>query len=491
MCRKGLSLLMFLVLVGTYCFGVTHMEYSTYLGGSTTDAGSLVAVDSVGDIYITGYTNSMDLPVSVGAYSSSTTGGTDMFVAKLYSSGTALAFCTYIGGNGEDFPSGLAFDSFGNVYIAGRTSSTNFPTTVGAYTTALAGGTDGFITKINATGTGLLYSTYLGGNVFDQINGLAVDADGNAYVVGYTASSNFPVMSSSYKPVSGGGQDGFITKINTTGTALLYSTYMGGSGTDFITAVAINTSGNVFVTGYTDSSNFPTTLGAYSTVKVGNNDIFITKLNHEGTALVYSTLLGGTGNDKAVTIDVDDLENAYVAGYTASSDFPITAGAYATHLMGGLDFIVAKMNSTGSALEYSTYLGGKGNDVVCSIAVDSNRNAFITGYTYSSNFPMINSYQTLAGSADAFLTKISSSGNLIFSTLVGGSGADISSGLALDLEGNAYITGYTYSTNYPTTAGAYSLSNKGGANITADAFITKFGNSTIVPVELSEFMITE
>jgi hypothetical protein len=241
-----------------------------------------------------------------------------------------LAYSTYLGGNGLDVGFGIAVDSAGNAYVMGATNSTNFPTTPGAFQTAFGGAADAFVTKLNATGTALVYSTYLGGSNIDAGLGIAVDSAGNAYVTGFTGSFNFPTTPGAFQTASGGGCDAFVTKLNATGTALAYSTYLGGGGSDEGCGIAVDSAGNAYVTGFTYSTNFPTTPGAFQTASGGAADAFVTKVNATGTALVYSTFLGGSSLDQGSGIAVDSAGNAYVTGSTGSSNFPTTPGAFQT-----------------------------------------------------------------------------------------------------------------------------------------------------------------
>ncbi|MCG6550885.1 MAG: SBBP repeat-containing protein, partial [Candidatus Magnetominusculus sp. LBB02] len=279
----------------------TALEYSTYLGGAGAsngigmggDSATAIAVDSSGSAYVAGYTASTDFPVTSGAYQPSRKGSYDAFVTKLNSTGTALVYSTYVGGSGADYCYSIAIDSSGSAYVTGFTASTDFPVTSGAYQTALKGSDSVFITKLNATGTALVYSTYLGGNLYNDAYGIAVDSAGNAYIAGMTDSSDFPVTSGAFQTSLKAGRsgNGFITKLNATGTALVYSTFLGGSTADNCRGIAVDSSGSAYVVGRTASTDFPVTSGAYQTAMKGSYDIFVSKLNTTGAALVYSTYL--------------------------------------------------------------------------------------------------------------------------------------------------------------------------------------------------------
>ena len=351
-------------------------------------------------------------------------GRSNAFVTKINASGTALVYSTYLGGNLEDGGFGIAVDASGNAYVTGVTGSTNFPT-VNALQATLAGDFDAFVTKINATGSALVYSTYLGGNLGDVGSGIAVDASGNAYVTGVTGSTNFPTANA-LQSTLGGSQNAFVTKINASGSALVYSTYLGGSGSngDVGFGIVVDASGNAYVTGGTSSRNFPTANALQSTLG-GSSNAFVTKINASGSALVYSTYLGGGGVDHGYGIAVDASGNAYVSGFTSSTNFP-TANALQSTLGGSQNAFVTKINASGSALVYSTYLGGSAFDFGTDIAVDASGSVYVTGYSLSTNFPTSNAPQpTLAGRSNAFVTKISASGTaLVYSTYLGGSGSN-------------------------------------------------------------------
>ena len=368
-------------------------------------------------------------------------------------------------------------DSSGNAHVTGITTSPNFPTTAGALQTTFGGGqNDAFVSKLNSSGSALIYSTYLGGSDIEAGRRVALDSSDSAYVTGFTRSSNFPITAGALQPQSGGDADIFISKLNSSGSALIYSTYLGGnSDIDDGLAIAVDSSGNAYVSGETASDNFPTTAGALQTTFGGLVDAFVSKLNSCGSALIYSTYLGGGGFDLGGGIAVDSSGNAYVTGSTQSSDFPTTAGALQTILAGGdFDAFVSKLNSTGSALVYSTYLGGSSSDGGDGIALDSSGNAYVTGSTQSSDFPTTAGalQTTLAGGDfDAFVSKLNSTGSaLVYSTYLGGSSSDGGDGIALDSSGNAYVTGSTQSSDFPTTAAALQAAFAGGDD---DAFVSK------------------
>jgi hypothetical protein len=440
------------------------LTYSTYFGGSGMDSATGIAIDGYGNTYIAGWTTSTDLSTlnPVRSYNS---GGVDAFVAKLGPGGNTLIYCTYLGGRGDDRAFAIAADSAGNAYVTGWTSSSAFPTAA-PLQSYLAGGRDAFVAKLNPAGNTLLYSTYLGGGANDSGNGIAVDASGNAYVAGYTYSLNFPTLSA-YQSSLRGMENAFVAKLNSSGK-LVYSTYLGGNGSDNATSIAIDGAGDAFITGGTTSTNFPTA-AALQAASGGNQDAFVTKLNPSGNGLVYSTYLGGSGGvvgspELGTGIAVDASGAAYVTGATGSTNFPVTAGVpQSAYLGGGSDAFVAKLNPAGSALVYSTYLGGSSVDYASAIAVDFTGSAYVAGYTASYDFLNLRAVQPgNVGPYDAFVTKINPTGSaVVWSTYLGGSNSDAANAIAVDALGSAYVAGFTQSTNFPLQT-PYTNFNGGG-----------------------------
>ena len=442
------------------------LSYSTYLGGGGLDSVRAIAVDSAGNAYVAGQTDSIDFPVA-GAVRPASGGGVDAFIAKLNSAGNALVYATYLGGSWDDRAFGIAVDGSGNAYVTGWTYSPNFPTTNGARQRTLGGGRDAFVAKLNAAGNTLLYSTYLGGSGHESGNAIAIDGSGQAVVAGETLSSDFPVANGLHSSTAG-RQDAFVSKLSADGSALLWSTYLGGYGDDRATSLAVDTLGDVYIAGATDSANFPT-FHAFQGVNRGGQDGFAAKVSADGRNLLYSTYLGGSGGTVAApelvaAIRVDDAGCAYVARSTASRDFPILGALQAAYGGGVSDAFVAKLNSTGDGLLFSTYLGGYGADFATGIAVDAAGMTYVVGYTSSANFPTANPLQpTLAGSYDAFLTKLNPQGTVLLeSTFLGGIGSDAAYAVALGSGSAVYTAGQTQSLNFPlkdplqaTNAGSY------------------------------------
>jgi len=392
--------------------------YSTYLGGSGADYVKGIAVDSDGNAYVAGYTQSDDFPTQ-NAYDSNLGGYSDVFVTKLSSSGNTPVYSTYLGGSDRDWGYAIAVDSEGNAYIAGYTESDDFPTKNPYKDTYGGGYYDAFATKLSNSGSTLSYSTYLGGGSSDVGEGIAVDDAGNAYVVGYTTSSNFPTQNPYQSDYHIGNDDAFVTKVDTMQSgndSLIYSTYLGGSSRDNAYDVTVDSSGNAYVTGLTFSSNFPIQ-NSYDSSLGGSKDAFVTKIDTTQSgndSLVYSTSLGGGSGDEGYDIAVDSSGNAYVTGKTRSPDFPTLNPYQGSHGGGNDDAFVTKLSSSGNTLVYSTYLGGDGYDDGCGIAVDSSGNAYVTGLTYSSNFPTLNPYQSSHGGGewDAFVASYLQDGSL-------------------------------------------------------------------------------
>jgi hypothetical protein len=383
-----------------------------------------------------------------------------------------LIYSTYLGGSGDDHPYAIAVDSGGNAYISGSTVSTNYPTS-SPYQASNAGGAhDVFVTKLNAAGSALTYSTYLGGTGDEVSWAIAVDSSGSAYISGYTGSTNYPTASP-FQASKAAANDAFITKFNPAGSALVYSTYLGGNGDEalFDVGIAVDSSGSAYVTGQTSSTTFPTSSPFQASNTGGGSDAFVFKLNPSGSALAYSTYLGGsTANESGNDIVVDASGNAYIAGITASTNFPTSSPFQASKGGGSYDGFITKLNAAGSALTYSTYLGGSGLDTATGIAIDLSGNAYISGITDSTNFPTSSPFQASNGGGvyDVTVTKLNSAGSaLTYSTYLGGSGTDMGLGIGWGLNGDAYITGQTSSTNFPTSS-PFQASNGGGAY---DAFI--------------------
>ncbi|MGQ3683529.1 MAG: SBBP repeat-containing protein [Candidatus Loosdrechtia sp.] len=386
-----------------------------------------------------------------------------------------LLASTYLGGSAADYISSIAIDTEGNIYAAGGTLSSDFPATAGAYDTHFNKRYDAFIVKTNSDLTELLGATYLGGSFDDYGYPVAIDTDGNIYVAGTTRSTDFPVTAGAYQTSINGYVDTFIAKLNSDLTKLLASTFLGGAYYDYGNALAIDADKNIYVGGYTDSSDFPTSPDAYDTAFKNSYAVFLSKLDNNLTGLQASTYLGGSSDDRAYSIALDRWGNVYITGKTSSSDFPTTARVYDNSYNGfGGDAFVSRLNGNLTRLLSSTYLGGSSGDEGTSLAIDIRGNVYVTGKTASFDFPTTpNAYSTSfrGGSSDAFVSLLEGSlANLISSTFLGGSSGENGSFIALDSEGSVYVTGNTSSSDFPTTPGAFDNSyNNGG-----DVFISRF-----------------
>ncbi len=511
----GLSLAVLLLLVpllATPPAGATAVyTFSTYLGGNNavgSDRASAVTADGAGNVYVVGATSgSPDFPTTPGVFQETTTGGSDeIWVAKFDPSGTLLV-ATLVGGSGNDGPLAVAVDAAGAVYVAGTTTSADFPVTPGAIQTVFGGGSDAFVVKLAPDFGSLAYATYLGGSgVSERVSGIAVDGTGHAYVTGQSPSSDFPTTPGAYDTVcgSGGGctsttEDVFVAKLDPTGTSLVYSTFLGGSKREFGSAIAIDAAGRAYVTGSTVSSDFPVTAGAFDTTYAGSHDGFVARLSAAGDALEHATYIGGSNSDVFVGIARDAAGDLYLGGYTNSSDFPVTAGAFDTVCgstsCGNLDAFALKLRLDGSGPIYSTYLGGDRRDFGFGLAVDDDGQLHMAGTTNSPDFPVESPIQGTITSgpacaldafgietgppcSDLWVAKLTADGSaLLFSDVVGGTDGEsrvawpsFHHTLALDGTGAVTVAGTSFSTDYPT-ASAYQAALVGGN----DAVVTRLG----------------
>ena len=392
--------------------------YATFIGGAGKEFEVIgIAVDGGGIAYITGITDSADFPTTPSAFQRRREGIIDVFVSALNADGSGLVYSTYLGGTGIDGSQTIAVDAASNVYVTGFTGSDDFPVTPGSWQTSRAGGSDAFVTKLNMAGSGLVFSTYLGGTGEEFATGLAIDAGGSVYVAGETSSADFPVTPGAFQTANAGAEDSFLTKLDPSGAVLAYSTYLGGSGADPGRDVAVDPFGNAHLAGITESGDFPTTAGAFQEVFGGARDVYVAKIDPTGSHLLYSTFLGGGGPEISRGIALDVGRHAFVTGSTNSPNFPVTAGAVQSSHAGGEDAFVAQLDTDGAALLFSTFLGGGGNDRAREIAVDLQGNVFVSGFTSSPDFPMESPIQGayaggpgncfFLGGCDAFIAKLS------------------------------------------------------------------------------------
>ncbi|HEX8503304.1 MAG TPA: carboxypeptidase regulatory-like domain-containing protein [Pyrinomonadaceae bacterium] len=478
------------------------VSYSTFLGGGGYDEGNAVAVDSEGNAYVTGYATSTDFPVTPGALQPTRRGANtnnlnyDVFVSKLNPAGTALVYSTYLGGSGSDHGVSVAVDAAGRAHVGGVTDSADFPTTAGAYRTTWNSSQDIFVSKLDAGGSSLLYSTYLGGSDYEQGGYLGLGGGGEIYVAGRTHSANFPATPGAFQTQGHnprwGASEGFVTKLSpAAGAGLIFSTFLGGSAEDMVEglAVARGLDDSVYVTGRTNSTDFPNLPG---TVQPGHSgegwtyDAFVTRLNSAGTQAVYSTYYGGTGDEYGSGVAVDATGAAYFVGLTSSQFLQTTPGAFQETYAGGpaggpaagnndYDGFVAKLRPDGGQLAYATYYGGHGGDKANAVAVDAEGNAYVTGETNSTDLPVgAGGVQTAFGGGqfDGFFFKLDAAGAALhYGTYLGGDDWEQARGVALGAGGDVYLTGNTYSYNFPTTPGAFRPNRSSGYG--GDAFVAK------------------
>jgi hypothetical protein len=531
---------------------VIALDYSTYFGGTNGGSAVAIAVDASGSAYIAGSTTSSDLPISANPIQKFQK-GRNAFVTKFSPDGKSIVYSTYLGGSGifaggggrkphriGEHASPIAVSSDGRACVTGSTFSTDFPVQ-NAFQTSNNGATNAaanaFLSVLSPDGSSLLYSTYLGGSGInngapaiagsgDGASGIALDGAGAMYVTGGAFSVDFPITSGALQitnHASGiGAGDAFVSKFSADGSALIYSTYLGGSGrpgsvrnlgSDSGTAIAVDSTGSAYITGVASSADFPVTAEAFQTTN--NNsassgyNAFVTRLSADGASLIYSSYLGGSGidakfGDRANAISIDVGGNAYVAGDANSTDFPTTPGAFQTvnHAAAnvGDNAFLSTVSPDGTALVYSTYLGGSGDasgnggDFAAAIAVDSTGSAYLTGTTLSKDFPLLSPLQAVnkvtESGGTAFVTQVAPSGKaLVFSTYLGGSGdgnggGDAGSGIAIDGSGSTYVAGDTWSSDFPTK-NAFQKTNQSAANLLDTAFVTKFAPPPVVAPTLS------
>jgi hypothetical protein len=472
--------------------------YSSYLGGTGTDSALGIAVDSTGNVYVTGQTSSTNFPVKNPFQATFSGGSTDAFVTKISPDGLSIVYSTYLGGGTPvtlstspadpvcGIPAGvttamnvgaaIAVDVTGAAYVAGTTNTSNFPTTTGSKQTTIGGAFDAFVTKLNADGSSLSYSTYTGGTQNDCGTAITVDSAGEAYVAGSTSSKNFVATKNAYQTtLNSSGGNAFFMELNTSGTApAVYATFLGGTGADAAQGIALSpsctaTNCDTYITGQTNSLDFPVSTSTYQKEPGGGTDAFITEINPAGsgtTSLVYSTYFGGAGNDLGYGIAVDAEGDAYIAGSTTSSNLPVTSGVYQSALTGTEDAFVAELDPSGTSLAYSTYLGGNTVTSAAAIAIDSTGDAFVTGNTQSTNFvpasvealALQSTCATTSGGLcdDAFVVTLGPGGTFLsFATYLGGGLHDAGNAITVDASENVYLAGATLSTDFPTTAGVF------------------------------------
>lgn len=485
------------LLASTWLAQAAVLEFSSYLGGPQFDAGFTVIVDSQGNAYIAGGTESTNGFPILNAYQPDSGGQEDVFVCKFDPTGHLL-FSTYLGGLGDDEPYKLALDEEGNLLIAGQTHSTDFPVSADAFQSDYGGGSafgtgDGFLAKLSSDGRKLLYATYFGGSGDEIVSGLAVDISGNLIITGRSDSEDLPISRALQPHFGGGDSDGFVAQFDHSLTNLLFSTYLGGDNSDSGSAVAVDPVGNIYVVGETLSTSFPVTSGAFQTnhvvvEAVGENyDAFVVKISRDGAQLLYGTYIGDATDDGAYAIAVDSAGSAYLAGAISATWEPGTfaLGFQPQPGFGGADAYVAKLKPDGSNFEWFSYLGGGGNDVGYGIALDAQTNVYVTGITDSRDFPIRDAMQFRfgGGSQDSFVTKVSADGKqLLYSSYLGGSGEEWGYDIAPGPDGTGWLVGETASTNFPTQE-ALQSTNSSLRTIDApfDGYLVKLSSAVASP----------
>jgi hypothetical protein len=459
------------------------LKYSTYLGGNNDDVGEEISADSSGNVYVVGHTDSTNFPTQ-NPYQGNLSALTDAFITKLHTSTNTLVYSTYLGGSNFDYGTGIDIDSTGFASIVGTTYSNNLPVFAALFPN-LNGIQDAFVARLNPSGA-IVFCTYLGGANWEWGLNIAADSSGHSYVVGYTDSSDFPI-SNAYDSTWNGGFDIFVSKFDPPGGVLLFSTYLGGSNHDIGMGIDFDVGGKALIVGYTWSTNFPVTGNAYDSSYNGGADICLATLDTVTGgpgSLSYGSYIFGTADDIPYDIANNGTNVFYVTGETASTQanfFPITSNAYQQFLQGARDAFFFQLDSSlapANQMLYCTYLGGQtggsGSDSARSIELDSSNNAYIAGLTECSDFPLVNPLGSYNGGNEAFASLFdptqSGTASLLDSTYIGGSGHDEGFGIAIDNNDDAFVTGLTSSTDFPTL-NPYQNSNAGQS----DAFITHIG----------------
>lgn len=447
------------------------VAYTTYVGGSSGDEVHDVEVDALGMVYGTGWTGSGDFPVTPGAWAEERR-NEEAFAFKL-DGGGGLVWATYLGGARADRGLSLAVADSGEVVVAGRTLSADFPTTARGFARTKASGTDAFVLKLSPDGSSLVWSTFLGGGSDDEGRSVALDAAGFPYVAGVTRSSDFPTNAAGIQARLGGERDAFVTKLASDGSGLAYSTFLGGRKIDEANAVAVDGLGAAYVAGRTSSIDFPTTAGAYDEQKAGT-DAFLVKLAPNGASLFYGTFLGGSDEEEALGLALDGSSRAHVVGGTRSSDFPVTGDALLPDWPAGRDGFYAVLSPTGSSLDHATYVGGAARDECLGVAVDAYGSAWIVGRTSSDDFPVTADALsgTRTGAEDAFVLEIDAQRALHFGSYLGGPGDDRANAVAVEPFLRTSIVVGAAKSGLPTTQNALGAVSAGGV----DGFVMRINH---------------
>lgn len=465
---------------------IDPLVFSTYLGTPGWETGGAITVDDEGYIYVTGASEDSTFPTTTGAYQEVHNNFFDVFVTKLEPDGTSPVFSTFIGGTDTDLAVDIVLDDSGNVYVCGGTSSDNYPTTKDAFQSRVFGNGDGFVSKLSPDGSRLIASTIIGGSWEDMPLGMVVDDSGNMYITGSTRSHDFPTTEGAFD-VKQDQADTFVTKVNSTATGLVYSTYLGGSGQETGGSIALADTGSVYVVGITWSDDFPVSKGAKQVRTSGSGDGFVTRLDPNGTSLEASSYLGGQYFDEPLAVVMDKDGDVHIMGNTRSDDFPVTAGAFQTAIGSARDAddaFATRMNWNLSSIVTSTFIGGDGEDYCPDGVLDEEGNVVIGGYTSSATYPVTDgAYQTLKEAFDdAFITKLSADyTQLEYSSYLGSVDTDLGVAVAAFGTLNVYVLGETFSDRFPTTSGAFQTQFGGNR----DAFVAMFSLDLFPPVAVA------
>ncbi|KAA3600895.1 MAG: T9SS C-terminal target domain-containing protein [Calditrichaeota bacterium] len=477
----------------------TSISFSTYLGGSSADLGYGIDVDSQGNSFVTGWTQSTNFPTTSGSFNENFSGVRDIFVTKMNSQGSALVFSTYLGGSSAEEALAIKVDSQGNSYFSGSTKSQDFPTVSSSFDTTSNSSKKIFVTKLNNLGNSLIFSTFLGGTQNDDSYSLELSSQNEAIVSGTTVSVDFPVSSGAFdENFNSGFGDVLLTKFNPSGTALSFSTFLGGSAADNSYSLEITSDNKIIIAGSTGSSNFPTTNGIFQNSKNGLTDNFLTKFESDGTALNFSTFLGGSlavvggtagfGTQAVYEIALNQSENAIgLTGVTLAVDFPTTSGSLSQMRMGSDDAFVTKMNSDGTALIFSTYFGDEFSETGYGIGFLSDESVVVTGViNFSAGSPSKQKSKISHGISDVFVSKLNALGNtMVFYDSLGGNDVEEQQIGTPSLVKNdfLFVTGNVTSVDFPTTNGAFSENYNSGTN---DAFLTKYDFTNATEIETKQ-----
>jgi hypothetical protein len=501
MCSERTIFLLLAVVLPLFLFSLSQSDeddlvWSTFFGGSDHDWVKGIALDGSGSVYVVGNTISVDFPATADAFDTTFHGGHfdgDVFVLKLNPMGSALVYATYLGGVKEDAGNAIAVDRYGNAYVVGETRSAEFPSTPEAFSETLNGiYSDGFVSKFNPIGSELIYSTFLGGTEIDRANDIVIDDDGNAYVTGATYSVDFPITSGVLDTFHGGHYiDAFVVKLDSIGSSLQFATFLGGSGSDEGNCILVDDSGAIYIAGSTWSEDFPVTHDAFDTTLNarygGAWDVFAARMNRDATILEYATYVGGVSKEYGKSMAVDAGGNMYIIGDTESNDFPVTSNALDDSYNGGdWDAFVVKIDSAGTHLDYSTFLGGSQWDIAKAIAVDETGRAYICGSTGSQDFPTTSgAFDSIVTKGDAFVAILNNTGSALdYATVLGGDRYERGRDMIWDGSNTVYVAGETRSRDFPTTEGVFDSSY----NDSLDIFVARLSpGGTPVTVVLASF----